>query len=289
MASLPSVSSFLGCLLIFLWLIQPGSPIKCYKCGKDCSQNNVPLVQCPKKVTQCVTSEIDRYRIERSCYSGIPCSVQNLASLRCQLCNTDGCNMKAQEPLICRSCDWTQETECPVRKRCHIPYGTQHVFCYILYSRMQGFHYGCFHEAPAEVEFMMFNDFHQMLHHRCDGHDCNRVVDFLPKTGMFDSYRMCFGCDQGMCGHILCPNPYHKYGMFCYRDHLRQESGCMSNLTDVEVKAGFKGREFLYCAENWCNENQDKNEVKLVCNDQEGYGRYCPTTRGRCVSYKGGF
>lgn len=274
--------------LFLLLLLKPSSSLKCYSCKDDCAKNTVPLVRCSANETYCVTLETDRYHVVRGCYSDsdteYECTVEARARMECQLCFEDGCNMDYQEPLICRVCDWTYQKSCPIRQRCHIPFGTHHVHCYILYSRLRGFNYGCTFEAPADVEAIIKDDIYSIVHVKCDAHDCNAEVKFIPADHMFDLYRMCYGCNQGHCGQINCPDPYHRYGMFCYRDEMRSESGCMSNLTDYEVVTGFEGRAFIICSTNYCNENL---KAKRVCIDQRGYGRYCSTPGQQCVSFKG--
>lgn len=265
--------------------------LSCYTCKEDCAKNILPVVQCNKTETACVTYEIDRFHVIRGCYSDsyvdFDCSIESMARFQCKLCTEDRCNIDLQEPLICRVCDWTYDSKCEIRQRCHVPFGTHHVYCYIVYHRLRGFNYGCTHEAPADVETILNEDKYHMVHMKCDGHDCNDEIRFLKVDKLFEPYRMCYGCYLGDCGQITCPDPFHKYGMFCYKDITRDVRGCMSNLTDYEIEAGFEGRAFIHCHTNWCND--DRYESNLVCNDQQGFGRYCSTRepKQQCVSYWG--
>lgn len=269
-------------------LIGTASSLKCYNCTQDCSKNVIPIVECATNETNCVTFEINRYSVVRGCLSQTyiepECTVLAMASKQCQLCNTDACNMHYQEPLICRVCDWTLQTYCPIRRRCHIPFGTHQVHCYIVYSRLRGFNYGCSQEADSDVEMLMNEDIYRIVHIKCDAHDCNDEVKFLPTRHMFEEYRMCHGCDRGLCGHLVCPNPYDQLGMFCYLDKFREESGCLGNLTKEELAKGFAAKRFLICPTNYCNE---KLEAGLICNDEKGFDHFCPTTGQQCISFRG--
>lgn len=294
MAFFPSVSLFL--ILLLSITPSPSSALKCYSCENTCADNHIPLVQCRTK-DHCVSYQVDRYRVIRGCLSdttlSYKCTVEAQARMLCQLCNhADGCNMEEVEPLICRSCDWTMEKTCPVRQRCHIPFGTHYVQCYTVYSRLWGFHYGCTFEAPNEVEAIIKNDTFSIVHRKCDAHDCNEEVTFLPVESMFDVYRFCYGCDRGDCGQINCLQPYHPYGMFCYRDQLLNKSGCLSDLFNplnssdpsesYNIQTGFHGGQFLICSTNWCNKDLKST---LICNDQTR-NISCSTPGQECVSFK---
>lgn len=291
-----TISLFRYFLLFLLCFTSTVFALSCYRCKEDCAKGNIPLVPCGENETHCVTYEIDRYSVIRDCFQdsklNYECSLENQALMKCSKCNTAGCNMDFQEPLICRVCDWTFESSCPRRQRCHIPFGTHHVRCYIVYSRLRGYNYGCNYEAPADVEEIISKDRFRILHMTCDAHDCNDAVRFLAGDKMFEPYRICTKCGicpkcgTGRCGLTICKNPYSDYGMFCYREDFDYNVGCLGDLSEAEVAKLFDGRRVVICAESWCNTNI---EPTLHCHDQQGYPRFCFQKNERCVSFTGEF
>lgn len=263
---------FLTLFLVLCALTVPLFGIRCFQC-QDCTDRMLVPEKCPDNIQGCVTARTFRSHVVRDCYSDDwkdrGCNYRTMANKTCMYCDdADGCNGEEQDPIVCRSCDWTPMGQCDASRVCRAPFRTESGQCYILYRFPFGFHFGCLDEISKTIEFLMAQDRHKLTYFICDSNDCNRHAKlFWPAyESLLEPFRICEVCRENgtWCGPKVCSLD-SIYSHFCLRTFDQNaERSCLGDNTYVHLKALMETGAEIICNTNMCNDKDAKPLFKCV-------------------------
>lgn len=267
-------------------------PFMCIQC-EDCSHHNYLPQECPKWATGCVTLRVSRTEVKRDCFTPelaeqAGCSIEHMANRTCAFCDhAPGCNSDQQDALVCRSCDWSTDGSCPVRRVCRAPFHTESPMCYVLFHYPLGFLFGCVDEMSAGVEQLKKEDGERLLYHWCDSNDCNaHAKDFWPFwQQLLDPFRICHTCygNSSFCGPKAC-GTVGLYSNLCLRRLDLGHALCLNEVSHVLL---FRYRNMgidLICGTDNCNKEVPQ-ELYYCLRDSTGKREAVSSPRDGCALY----
>lgn len=278
-------TNFQFILLFILIAFQFATAIECIRC-KDCIKVGQLPEECPKDVKGCISiRNMKEGTITRDCFTkefAATCDSYSISNGECLYCETDGCNMEVQDPLICRHCHWSlgpMGRTCNTTRVCMPAFRTSLMQCFVAfrfgtdewgfiisswelyYCRYdKGYIYGCVDEMGDEAKFLRTIDPMRILFSYCDSNECNSGADklFLDYKSLEDDTRVCIGCYNGNCGVKFCPI-LSRFNIFCAIDHTDYNSQqCLAYVTNERMIELKTIGQFIMCTNDGCNSKELK-------------------------------